>query len=263
MNDVGQFAWSHALVLVFSTVAAVVSRALHDNSALLPVSWPTSTRMTILATLTALSTALDQVVNGGDWHMAIVTAAVTGLPGIVVELIQWLGGKKGPPGGTGTIDLVAEEKKRSAPPYSTKMVMLPLLASLVVLPGCSFLKSTAATVSPVLSDVAVYIADAQQVVEIAKITADLFFTANPSPDARASVDKVFLKVHSALDAAIFAVRGAKDLTDLQLDAAFASFRSAWLELQTIFGKTGILAGDGKLAASKEPMRMPLVVKERH
>lgn len=246
MNDVGQFAWSHALVLVFSAVAAMVTRALHDNSTLLPISWPASTRIALLGAMTAVSTALDQMVNGADWHMAIVTAAITGLPGLVVELIQFFAKKGGGGGGTGAIDLVADAKKSKPPgPYSAKLTALVLAAFMVT--GCA---SWAKVVMPLISDVAVYIADAQQSVALVQSIINIFFLAHPMPDAQTEVTEVIGEVNAGIESALLATRGATEISSEQMDAAWHDFKGAWKKLQFVLSKHGINVGSGGKMGSK-------------
>jgi hypothetical protein len=103
------------------------------------------------------------------------------------------------------------------------------LASLVTLPGCpEFWR--------VLPKVVQVVTDAILVLDQAEEFSRAYFAANPNPDLEKKVAKGIAKCRSALGAAQRAASGTEKLGQEQVDAAFADFRAAWVEL------SGLLAG---------------------
>ena len=136
-----------------------------------------------------------------------------------------------------------------------KRLML-IVALCVALPGCAGWQGK---VAPVLSDAAAYIADAQQVLDIARAISNLWFLGHPAPESQARVERALADAALTVDAAIKATKGAEEVTAEQLDAAFADFRRSYAELEAILKDVGVVnaqrLGTGRVVVLPEPLAL--------
>jgi len=141
-----------------------------------------------------------------------------------------------------------------------KRLLAVLVAICLVSTGCAGWQKQ---VGPVLSDAEAYVADAQQILYIAQVAANLFFLAKPSADAQAKVEKVLADAHLAVDTAIRTTHAAKEANAEQLDAAWADFQTAYRELVALMKDLGILGADGKFAVKRGTVSLPEPLALRH
>lgn len=141
-----------------------------------------------------------------------------------------------------------------------KVLVAALFA--VVIPGCAGWQKQ---VIPVLSDAAAFISDAQEVVNIVRAAANIFFMSHPDTKAQVRVEHILGDVSKGIDAAIRATKGAEALTAEQLDLAWMEFRRAYAELQAVLSDVGILGNDGRLGALRDHPQFPepLALRGKH
>jgi hypothetical protein len=119
MDQVGTFAWSHAILLIASALLPAVTRALRED---VRSFWTlhSGLRLALLGLLSSIGIACDQLANGLDWRSALVGIVVAATPSLCIELVHLFGGgSTSGPSGTGSIDLSREEKKQPSS-YSEK-----------------------------------------------------------------------------------------------------------------------------------------------
>jgi hypothetical protein len=120
------------------------------------------------------------------------------------------------------------------------------VALALVTPGCGLLP----VIGPALSEAALVITDAVNAVDAAEaLLPSLHLSAADDTVLEADI----AKCRAALAAAATADEGAKDLTEAQLDASLADFRTAWADLETVFAAK-------KLAALSVPIAVKRVAQ---
>ena len=125
-----------------------------------------------------------------------------------------------------------------------KHIALSLALSLSVA-GC-------AAALPIIATVLRYVDDAALILQTIDDHADLFFTQHPNEELQRRYTDVMTRARSALHLALRAERGANQLSDDEIDAAFAEFRDAYKELLRVTAPMGVRQatdpGDGRMAA---------------
>lgn len=260
MNDVSTLTsspTSHPFIAILMVLVPALIRVLRDDVDWFK-TWPSQARIALITMLTALGTGLDQVQNGTNMTTAIVGALVIGLPGLLIELAHWWNERKGPPpGGTGTIDLVAEAKKKetesmkfSLPPKFLRLAFA--VGILVMLPSCAAIRS----IEPALNDAQAAVGDASAILQTIRSVVSIFFLAHPAPDAQVKVEQAMSHASLTLSVAVRSLRGVQSISNQQMDSAWGDFRGAYAELITLLKNTGVVPKDGKLGAGKDAIVLP-------
>lgn len=256
--NVTAFAGAHVWALLIASFLPPIVRALNSDLTFLP-TLPSKWRLVLVGALTAVGTAVDQIQNGTDVGAACLTALLTGGPSLVIEILHIIGGGDG--GGTAKpVHVDAPPVGQSRGPYSASMVAYPVLLgasfviafSMMLCGGCAAFQRQAQTA---LTEAAVYVADAQQVVDVVRAVSNLWFLSHPGTDAQAKVERAIGEVSRTIDVAVRATRGAQDLTQEQLDAAWNEFRAAYRELQSVLQDVGVVNG-AALGLSRGPVPIP-------
>ena len=117
-----------------------------------------------------------------------------------------------------------------------KRNIIALALALAVLPSCAW---STKNILPVLQDVLLVGEDAIAILNAIHAAEVIFFLAHNDPVMQAKVESAIGDVSTALDAAIQAASGAKDLSANDADAAFAAFRQSYQDLVALLGKLGI------------------------
>jgi len=136
-----------------------------------------------------------------------------------------------------------------------------LMFVLVTLPSCAGVTKTIATAVSVIDQVQDVMVDAQTVVKTLETIKSIFFLAHPMPEAQIKVEKVFVSVTQAINAANRALSGTERVTQEQFDLAFADFRASYKELTKLMSGLGILdeAGRSGLYGASKTMQEPLAM----
>jgi hypothetical protein len=126
-------------------------------------------------------------------------------------------------------------------------------ASLVTLPGCpEFWR--------VLPSIVSAVTDAILVLDQVESFVGAYFAANPNPEQQKKVATAIGKCRNALTVAQRATKGVDKLGQEEVDAAFAEFRAAWVELSALItGIPGIRvqrAGEPTLSAAPGQLVVP-------
>lgn len=103
-------------------------------------------------------------------------------------------------------------------------------------------QNACATLKPVVDQlprVSVYVQDAQLVLAGIETFERAVFAAKPDPDLQKKVDQGMADAHAALDAALRICAGATELSQAQVDAAFADFKAAYLRVIAVLGPLGV------------------------
>lgn len=257
MNDVGTLATSHPIILIMIAVVPALIRALREDVEWFK-SWPAGARLAVLGALTAVGTACDQIQNGTNVTNAFVAAGAVALPSLIIEFSHWLKNRNGPPpGGTGTIDLVAEAKKKELENMKfsipSKFLRLALVVGiLAALPSCAAIRS----IEPALNDAQAAVGDAGAILQTIRSVVSIFFLAHPAPEVQTKVEQAMSHASLTLSVAVRSLRGAQSVSAQQMDSAWGDFRGAYAELITLLKNAGIVPKDGKLGAGKDAIVLP-------
>ena len=131
------------------------------------------------------------------------------------------------------------------PPVRATRRALPvrmLLATLLVLAfGVSQIGAScnAATVTTTITQAEAGIIDAQLVLSLVQTGVDGYFAAKPNPTLQATIDSAMADTQAALRAVNTALAGATSLTDNNVQAAIASFSTAFNQLMALVAQIGV------------------------
>lgn len=101
-----------------------------------------------------------------------------------------------------------------------------------------------ATVAAYLPTVIAAVQDGALVLDTIERFVDRYFESRPNADLQRKADIAIARTRSALDAALRAASGAKDLNEAKVDEAFAEFRRAYTDLVALLGPLGLSTGEG-------------------
>jgi hypothetical protein len=93
--------------------------------------------------------------------------------------------------------------------------------------------------------------------QIIDAAVEEWFAMHPDvkPEVKKKYRQVYAKCQDALNAANHALAGTEELTQEQYDAAFQSFKEAYLELRDLLHREGIAVND-KLGTGQSAMDLP-------
>jgi hypothetical protein len=134
-----------------------------------------------------------------------------------------------------------------------RIALLLVLLSASLTPSC-------ATVQKNLPTVLAYVQDGMLVLDEIARFAPIVFAAHPDPALEAKVDAGLSKARAALDTALRIAQGTTDINQAQLDAAFAEFKQAYLDVTGLLGPYGVSRQGTAMVARGGP-KPTLVVPE--
>lgn len=111
------------------------------------------------------------------------------------------------------------------------------LAAVFVL--ASTFAPSCATVQHNLPTVLAYVQDGMLILDELARFAPLVFAAHPDAALQAKVDLGISKARTSLDAALRLAQGAEHVDQAQIDAAFADFKAAYLDVTSLLGPYGV------------------------
>ena len=121
-----------------------------------------------------------------------------------------------------------------------------LVLVVVALPAaCGLLVASCAHLQPAvdsLPKVLAYIQDAELALDIIETAEKTAFAVKPNPALQAKVEAGINDARTALDAGLKICTGATDLTQAQIDQAFANFKTAYTDILALLGPMGIHRG---------------------
>lgn len=228
-------------------------------------------RAVIVAGLGIVQGIVDMAAAGTPIKVAAVSVAKTTVPSLVLLVIEALFGG----GGTGP-DAVSNGGGKAAgqqpSPYGAKLVRGPWarvwIGAAVVAMCCATGCASLGGVIPVLQDAILVAEDGQSILQALRAAFDFFSATNIlSQDVQVKAQQAFQDAALALDAAVRALHGGKELDDQQIDAAFEDFRQAYTNLVAILRDLGVVQekATGLLAAKrgdKDVVLIPLAFKVR-
>jgi hypothetical protein len=233
-----------ALLALAAALLAALVRALKEDVQAFPTLSP-SARGAVVALGGALIAGVDAIENGTPGIPAVLTALATAAPAFVTLLIG-LGSPKAPPPSTGTN---GSGGASPAMPTTTDLGggQHPMVARMlggvafavfvvVMIPGCK--GGLPATVHDI-DEAQTFIADANNVISAIETAAKVFFLASPSVPLEIKVNKAIETAKLGVTIAIRSLAGAKEVTQAQLDGAFADFRAAYADLIELVTALGI------------------------
>lgn len=250
-----------AVLTILSFVIAQLVRAAKEDLPRLRTFSP-ATRALFVAGVSIVGAGIDgALANHVSVPQALLAAFMLGGPGLLMMVIEWLGGGN-PPAAGGTVSGATPTSMRPQPSsYSATKMMGLALALGLLLPGCgpTFTKD----VANALDKVVVGVLSSSQFLDVAEQAANAFFAKYPQPDTQTKVSKLLADGHSALDAILQADQGATDATQLNLDAAKEKFLTAYAEIVKTLQDLGVVDKPGKFAlvrGEKIALPVPLLVK---
>jgi hypothetical protein len=116
-----------------------------------------------------------------------------------------------------------------------------------------------AAVLSALPTVIAAVMDAFVILDAIDDFSDRYFKVHPDPGAQSKIDNAITKARASLNIALRTTQGAQDLSDQDIERAFASFRVAYQELLVLVGPIGIKStssGDNALSASSNQLVVP-------
>jgi hypothetical protein len=250
--------------VVLALASATILAVIHALDKKLPrfASLSDGLRVVLASALGVVSSIVDVMTQNSELNigMAALNALTVAGPSFVVILVSWLaGGGDDGKGGKSTVEEVKEDAKEaklaSVRPMrlslhsisrslkSLKLVTCVLMVSMMT--GC------AGGLSPVLNEVLTDVSDAAQILNVIRSVATIFFLSHPNQDAQVKVEEALAKTQLALDGALRATKGAKELTEKDNNAAFNDFRTAYEDLTRVLKVAGISDSGGKLSAKRD------------
>lgn len=137
------------------------------------------------------------------------------------------------------------------------MKLRTLLATFVLVLCSAFLAPGCAAIAAALPDVIAAVTDGAQIIDAIEHFVALYFASHPDADKQKAVGEAITKARSALNLALRSAQGAKDLDDAKIDAAFADFKAAYLELIALCAPYGVKqAKVGRFAAAPGSLIVP-------
>jgi hypothetical protein len=127
----------------------------------------------------------------------------------------------------------------------TLPVLLILLAASAPQPGCAAIQKN-------LPTVLAYVQDGMLVLDEIARFAPIVFAAHPNPKLEAEVNAALAKARASLDTALRIAQGTADINQAQLDAAFAEFKQAYLDVTGLLGPYGLSVQGTALVARSGP-----------
>ncbi len=113
---------------------------------------------------------------------------------------------------------------------------------------------------PVIAKVIAVVSEASLWIDTIESFADQLFARDPNAELQRKVDDALIRARAAAAMLDKAAHGAQDLTDKDLAAAFAEFRSAYDSLLVLVQPLGVqakpLGEGGKLGASPGRLSVP-------
>lgn len=108
-----------------------------------------------------------------------------------------------------------------------------------------------------LPDIIAAVVDGAGVIDLIEQLVARYFVAHPDAEAQRKVDEAVQRCRLALNAALHAARGAKDVDDAAIDKAFDEFKAAYLELVRLTRPYGVRMGAGHaLRAAPGELEVP-------
>lgn len=231
---------------VISFFIACVARALKEDLPRLR-SYSPQVRAITIGALAIIGTGIDSAVQGAvNVPQALLAAAMLGGPGLLMMILEWLGGKPDNTSGSVTID--QKDLKSINPPAAPAAFKMMALALCFSIGGCT--PQLAKDVTNVLDKIVVQILDGDQYLGIVKAAFDAYFAFHPNADSQAKAEKYIADGHTALDALLQADQGAKAVTGAELDKAKGDFLLAYQDITNLLKDLGVSDTAGKFAAIK-------------
>lgn len=127
--------------------------------------------------------------------------------------------------------------------------VIALLLALGGVPACAAIGASLPTIIAVIED-------ASLVIQTIEAFVNAFFIRRPDFDAEDKIRKAIAKTRSALIVAVRATQGVEKLTQEQVDAAFADFKTAYLELIALVSPLGVSTGESLRALPNGGLQVP-------
>lgn len=104
-------------------------------------------------------------------------------------------------------------------------------------------------VIPTISKVLQYVQDAQLILDMIDRQATPFLVRFADEEVKREYGKAMLSAKQSLQAALQATRGVEELSQDEIDQAFADFRESYRNLQEVLRRAGLVGG-GSMAGVK-------------
>lgn len=110
--------------------------------------------------------------------------------------------------------------------------------------------SGCAAIGAALPGIIAAVTDGAAIIDAIERFVSNYFLSHPDPEAQKRIGEAVLKCRVALNVALRSAQGASKLSDEQVDAAFADFKVAYLELIGLTKPYGVVpAGGNRLRAA--------------
>jgi len=129
------------------------------------------------------------------------------------------------------------------------LLKLCLVAALTLaVPGCALFRSGG--VMDAIANVLTYAEDADQRLTQIETTVNIYFMQKPDPELQRQIGLALSKARSAISIALKTAKGAEELAEDDLAAAFRDFRAAYRDLMALLEDSGFLGADGTFGAAE-------------
>lgn len=229
----------YTLIVGVITILAAAQRLLREDVKFAPTI-PAPWRGLFVSAIGLVATpVLDAWLNNANIGQAVMSGVIAILP-TLFNLIASFGANKE----------ILQAMREAALKMSAVVVLV------VGFGGCAWLKQN-------IPVAVTYAEDAQAILNVIEVAERAFFVIAPNPDLEKQVDQGIIDAQLALDAGIRILSGASDLSQDQVDAAFADFRKAYASLLELLKQVGIVTptpeGHGLMTARGIRIPAPLAL----
>jgi len=119
--------------------------------------------------------------------------------------------------------------------FARRLRFLIVLAGFCAAPACAHLQPVVDNLPRAVA----YAQDAQIALEIVESTERAVFAVSPNPALQAKVETGIADARTALDAGLKLCLGGENLSQAQIDQAFANFKTAYTDIMALLGPMGV------------------------
>lgn len=114
-------------------------------------------------------------------------------------------------------------------------IVLTLIAAASLFAGCAHLQPVVDNLPKAIA----YAQDAEIALTIVETAEKTAFAVHPDPELQAKIETGIADARTALDAGLKICMGGENLSQAQIDQAFANFKTAYTDVMALLGPLGV------------------------